>query len=262
MNYSYLLGGIAAGFFLLLLGSMRIGRSIGKHGGAEKKPGQAGAGAIEAAVFALLGLLIAFTFSGAAQRLVERRNLIVQEVNAIGTAWLRIGLLEDSDQANMRNLFRNYVDRRLDYYHHVADLQGRGEIAARSAALQNEIWKTAMMKRKNTDPEFMSSFVQATNDMFDASTTVSVAQNAHPPPAIYIFLGVLALLCACIVGLNLSSGEGSGWFHQALYAAVMTATLYVIIDLEFPRVGYIRLDQIDSLLEAQRASMGAVEQSR
>ncbi|WP_233237279.1 hypothetical protein [Bordetella sp. LUAb4] len=259
MSYSLLLGSVAAAFFVCLLVAMQIGRRIGQHRRAGKHTAQAGAGAIEAAVFALLGLLIAFTFSGAAQRLVERRNLIVQEVNAIGTAWLRIGLLDAPDQARMRNLFRDYVDSRLDYFHNIGDLTGRDAIAARSATLQNDIWNTAMMKRKNIDPEFMSSFVQAMNDMFDALTTVTVAQNAHPPPAIYILLGVLALLCACIVGLNLSSDGGRGWFHQALYALVMTATLYVIVDLEFPRVGYIRLDQIDSLLESQRASMGAAE---
>jgi hypothetical protein len=239
MSYSLLLGVIAAAFFVSLLVAMQIGRRIGRRPRSEQEAGHAGAGAIEAAVFALLGLLVAFTFSGAAQRMVERRNLIVQEVNAIGTAWLRIGLLDAPDQGDMRDLFRSYVDSRLD-----------------------DIWNTVMMKRKHVDPEFMTSFVQATNDMFDASTTVTVAQNAHPPPAIYIFLGALALLCACIVGINLGDGGGRAWFHQVLYAVVMTATLYVIVDLEFPRVGYIRLDQIDSLLQAQRASMGAAQSAR
>jgi len=262
MSYSFLLATISAAFFVSLLVAMQIGGRIGRNRRSGKDSAQAGAGAIEAAVFALLGLLIAFTFSGAAQRLVERRNLIVQEVNAIGTAWLRVGLLNAPDQGNMRNLFRNYVDSRLDYFHNVADIQGRDAIAARSTALQNDIWNTAMTQRKNADPEFVASFVQAVNDMFDASTTVTVAQNAHPPPAIYIFLGVLALLCACIVGLNLSSDGRPGWFHQTLYAVVMTATLYVIVDLEFPRIGYIRLDQIDSLLASQRASMGAMEAVR
>lgn len=259
MNYSLLLGAIAAAFFVLLIIAVQIGRYMGRRRRADKEAGQAGAGAIEAAVFALLGLLIAFTFSGAAQRLVDRRSLIVQEVNAIGTAWLRIGLLEDPDQVNMRNLFRGYVDSRLDYYHHMANLADRGAIASRYAALQNDIWKATLTKRKTVDAEFITSFVQAVNDMFDASTTVTVAQNAHPPPAIYALLGALALLCACIIGLNLSAGDGRAWFHQLLYAGVMTATLYIIVDLEFPRVGYIRLDQIDSLLEGQRASMGAIE---
>src|SRR6476620_10968555 len=63
----------------------------------------------EGAVFAVLSLFLAFTFSGAGNRLDQRRNLIVQEANAIGTAWLRIDLLPTDRQPEVRDLFRKYV---------------------------------------------------------------------------------------------------------------------------------------------------------
>ncbi len=239
--------------------AMCFGWCIGRMERAKKAWGQKGDGTIEAAVFTLLGLLIAFTFSGAAQRMVDRRTLIVQEVNAIDTAWRRIALLSDADQAGVRNMFRNYVDSRLDYYRNVADLVDRDAIAARSMAIQDDIWQSAVSNKTHADPGFVSLFVQGVNDMFKASTTITAAQNAHAPPAIYLFLGSLALLCALIVGLNLGHDGSRLRFHQVLYAVVMTATLYIIVDLEFPRLGYIRIDQIDALLETTRASMGALE---
>ncbi len=63
-------------------------------------------GAVEASIFALLGLLIAFTFSGAGDRFEARRELITEEANSIGTAWLRIDLLADADQSALREQFR------------------------------------------------------------------------------------------------------------------------------------------------------------
>ena len=76
--------------------------------GAEK-----GLGAVEGAIFGLMGLLIAFTFSGAGERFQHRRDLILQETNDIGTAWMRIDLLPADAQPQMRQLFREYLDARL-----------------------------------------------------------------------------------------------------------------------------------------------------
>ena len=89
------------------------------------------------AVFALLGLLIAFTFSGAATRFDERRNLIVQETNDIGTAYLRLDLLPPIAQPRSRDLFRKYLDARLEY-RKLPDMAAAKESLARSTKLQAE----------------------------------------------------------------------------------------------------------------------------
>ncbi|WYX31385.1 hypothetical protein WJ976_08480 [Achromobacter denitrificans] len=77
----------------------------------------------------------------------------------------------------------------------------------------------------------------------------------HPPVAAYVFLGFLTLVAAGLVGLNLASSKRRTLLHQVIYAVVMTAALYIIIDFEFPRIGTIRIDQSDALLVAQRQSM-------
>src|SRR5512139_1750487 len=78
-------------------------------------------GPIIGAVFALLGLLIAFTFSGAYSRFDARRQLIVQEANAIGTAYLRVDLLPAETQAPLRESFREYTATRAAQQQYVSD---------------------------------------------------------------------------------------------------------------------------------------------
>ncbi len=75
---------------------------------------------IEGAVFALFGLLLAFTFSGAMTRYDAHRSHIVEETNDIGTAYLRLDLLPASSQPALRLLFRDYTTSRLHLYDSVA----------------------------------------------------------------------------------------------------------------------------------------------
>jgi len=252
VNYSLVLAGLALGFFVLLLIAMQIGKWLGA--GTDAKGGSS-ASIIEGSVFALLGLLVAFTFSGAAQRMADRRDLLVQEVNAIGTAWLRIDMLDASQQPALREQFRRYVDGRIDYYRNVADLAHRDAVAAKVAAMQKEIWATSMQAARSSVPPFAASYAGAVNEMFDMASAQTVAQKVHPPIATYAFLGFLALVAAVLVGLNLASSNRDSLIHRLVYAVVMTAALYIIIDFEFPRIGTIRIDQSDELLIAQRQSM-------
>ncbi|MFC4278127.1 bestrophin-like domain [Achromobacter aloeverae] len=252
MNYPLVLAGLALGFFVLLLGAISLGKRM--RAGHDEK-GSAGGAVVEGAVFALLGLLVAFTFSGAAQRMAERRNLLAQEVNDIGTAWLRIDLMAADAQPRLREQFRAYVDARIDYYRHVADLDSRDAIAARVSGLQTEIWRTSMQAAATSVPPYAVSYIGAVNDMFDVASAQTVAQKVHPPIATYAFLGLLALVCGVLAGMNLAAAGRGGVLHQFIFAAVMTAALYIIVDFEFPRIGVIRIDQSDVLLVAQRQSM-------
>jgi hypothetical protein len=102
---------LATAIIVLLEVGRRIGaRRLTEEGEAAAK----GFGAIETAVFALLGLILAFSFSGALTRLDARRHLVVEEANDIGTAFLRIDLLPTDAQAPMRDLFRRYLDSRIE----------------------------------------------------------------------------------------------------------------------------------------------------
>src|SRR5258708_119022 len=88
-------GGMVTGMLVLL----EIGRRLGERAlGGGPAAAKSGSGAVEGAVFGLMALLIAFTFSGAATRFDTRRALVVEEANDIGTAWLRLDLLSATAQ--------------------------------------------------------------------------------------------------------------------------------------------------------------------
>ena len=130
--------------FVSIVLCMELGRRLGRIA-LERNPGglPKGIGAAEGAIFGLLGLIIAFTFSGAASRFEERRHLITEEANDIGTAWLRIDLLPAQAQPEMRDLFRRYLDSRLAVYQAAQDPQAVATRLAVSADLQNRIWAKA-----------------------------------------------------------------------------------------------------------------------
>ena len=139
--------GILAGTWCLL----EVGRRFGARQLAQDPEGaKSGTGAIEAAVFGLMGLLIAFTFSGAASRFDARRTQIVDEANCIGTAWLRLDLLPAGVQPSMREKFRQYVDARLAVFQKLPDIEAAQAELARSATVQNEIWKQAVDSCRDT----------------------------------------------------------------------------------------------------------------
>ena len=145
MDYELSALSITFGLFVGMLTLLEIGRRVGNRRLQNDAEGaRAGTGTVEGAVFALLGLLIAFTFSGAASRFDERRNLIVEETNDIGTAYLRLDLLPTSAQPALRDLFRRYVDSRLETYRKMPDLEAVKAELARSIVLQGEIWTQAV----------------------------------------------------------------------------------------------------------------------
>jgi hypothetical protein len=246
---------LAGGLFLAMLAMQEIGRWLGVR--ARKRGGDAavaGTGVVEGAVFALLGLLIAFTFSGAASRFDERRKLIVEEANAIGTAYLRLDLLPSAAQADLRESFRRYLDARLAVYRAVPDLAKVKAELARAAGLQQEIWTKSLAATAGVQPATML-LLPALNEMFDITTTRTMAGQMHPPWIIFVLLCGLALLSALLAGYAASGTAARNWVHMIVFALTLAGAVYVILDLEFPRLGLIRVDAFDQVLVDLRQGM-------
>lgn len=258
MNAIFVATVLAVGLFVGIVAMLELGRRLGIRRLASDPAGaQAGTGAVEGAVFALVGLLIAFTFSGAASRFDARRDLIVAETNAIGTAWLRLDLLPAVDQPAIRDSFRQYLDSRLAVYRKVTDLDAAHTELAKATALQTTIWTQAIGvgQREGASPDSIKLLLPALNEMFDIATTRTMATQTHPPYVIYSMLIALALASALLAGFGMAGSKSRSWLHILGFAGVMAVAVYVIIDLEFPRLGLIRVDTFDQALVELRASM-------
>jgi hypothetical protein len=244
---------IALGLIPVMIGLMQIGWRIGKKFKDEStKP--VNVGAIEGAIFALLGLLIAFTFSNGIARFEVRRELIVEEANDIGTAFLRIELLPPEAQPEMRNLFRSYLDSRLAVYRHIPDLKAAKTELDRGNQLQQQIWSHAVTHCKGQPTPCMMLLLPALNAMIDITTTRTMLSQFHPPMIIFLLLIGFSLAAALLAGYGMAGGSRS-WIHIIGFSLAMAMTVYVILDVEYPRIGFIRIDQTDQVLIDLRKSM-------
>lgn len=214
----------------------------------------AGTGVVEGAVFALLGLLVAFTFSGASSRFDERRKLVVEEANAIGTAYLRIDLLPAAAQGEMRERFRSYLDARLAVYRAFPDVDKAESERARADELQQEIWARAVAESAASQPIAML-LLPALNQMFDITTTRTMAAQSHPPLVLFGLLFAFALLGALLAGNAMAGITSRQWFHSATFAFALAGAVFVILDMEYPRLGLIRIDAFDQVLVELRQNM-------
>lgn len=254
---SVMLGWFAACLlFCGMLVMLEIGRRIGARAFAADKEAKNGVGPVEGAVFALLGLLVAFTFSGALSRFDERRGWIVDEANAVSTAWLRIDLVPADLQAPLRDRLRAYVDARLAGYARLHAESHPEAVFADAERLGSELWSAAAAAvRPPAMPAAATLLVPALNDVFDLAAVRAAAITRHPPTVVYTMLFTLALTAALFAGYGMGICQRRRWLHTIGFALVICSTVGVTLDVEHPRQGLIRIDGFDQTLAQVRAAM-------
>lgn len=242
--------------FVGILACLEIGWRI-RHRRSREDSEDSGLSAIDGAVFGLMGLLIAFTFTGADSRFEARRQLIVQETNAMGTAWLRLDLLPAAAQAAVRAEMRDYVDSRLRFFRLLStDIPASTNELATGNALQGKIWSgaAAALQQQNS-PAATSLLLSSLNDMIDITTTRYVASLTHPPLAIYLVLGFFVLASSLLAGYAMGKSGKRNWTHRLIFSATLALAMYMILDFDYPRLGLIRIDQMDHVMVDLRKSM-------
>jgi hypothetical protein len=238
---------------LIILVGMVVCLELGRWIGSRRRAVEAeedAAAVVDGAIFALFGLLIAFTFSGAASRYDHRREQILSEANAIGTAYLRVDLLPAEAQGPVRALFREYVQSRLTMYRKMPDLAAARAEYDRSLALQGEIWTRAVPAARSTgSPAVLTLATSSLNEMFDIANARLAAARTHVPRIVLVLLFGLAFAAALVVGYSTSGQPRRSWFHTSLFAFVIAASIFIILDLEYPRAGLVRIDEADVALD-------------
>lgn len=203
---------------------------------------------IEGAIFALMGLLIAFTFSGARERFDIRRALVIDEANAIKTVYLRLDLLADSPRVNLQNYLRQYLHLRLVIYKKMPNINEAMPALIQSQNLQQQIWKISEGACKTENSSSCIVLLPAINKMIDLANTRDQTIQIHPPIVVLITLISLALLSAILCGYSIQKRSIWHSLHTLLYAATISFTIFIIIDLEYPRLDFIRVDYFNNIL--------------
>ena len=243
-------GCLCIGILILL----EIGRRLGRLGKHDQEEG-AGFGAVEAAVFGLLGLLIAFTFSGAADRFNTRRSLIADEANAAEAAYMYADMLVPETQRRMQEELRQYLDARIAIYRKLPDIDNSSPELLRSEELRKLIWTEALAARGVSTLESNAPLLPALVRLFEVGNLRLVANQTHAPGMVLAVLMVLAFACALLAGYGMSRSKTRSWMHTLGFALILAISVYVILDLEYPRAGLIQLDAYDQILIDARKAM-------
>jgi hypothetical protein len=235
---------IAGGMLAFLEWGRRTGR---RHLDLTQQAARVGVGAAEASLFALFGLLLAFTFSGAADRFQSRRAIALDEVKAVAATWKRLDHLPEPGRSKLRDLVRRHAAENAKAYSETRNLRKFKVDMDRIARLEDELWAETLSALAGS-PGVTMPVTGTLMTMFEKRMARAEAVERHPPLLIYGMLITLGWICAFLTGFGMSEAKARSWTHIAAYAGIISLTLYIIIDLEFPKMGMIRAD--DKALEA------------
>jgi hypothetical protein len=224
----------------LVLGAVEAGYRLGSlRAAAAKHEKEAPVGAMVGATLGLLAFLLAFTFGFGANLYQEKRAVLLEEANAIGTAYLRADFLPAAETA--RRLFREYVDVRL-----AAAQTGKVDTAIdRSEQIQTELWMLGSESAlENPSSLPVALFVQALNDVIDVhSKRVTIALRTRIPAAIWVSLYAIAFFAFGTMGYHSGLAAANRSFAVLAVALIFSAVIWLIKDLDTAQEGALRVSQ-------------------
>jgi Na+-transporting methylmalonyl-CoA/oxaloacetate decarboxylase gamma subunit len=252
-NWLYTLnqGTLLIFLFLLLLASLLIGSAAGRK---IKKEGDQDSQVttIQAAILGLLGLLLAFTFSMSANRYEARRELVLMESNAIGTAYLRAQMLPEPYQTQTGDLLRNYVDARLEFYNAGVAPVRLKDALDKSIRIQGQLWQQAVdVSAADPRSEPTSLFVQSLNDVIDLHAARLAAMNNRVPDVILYLIFITSMLTVAFIGYSMRAIHYHRFIPALITIFLIVIIVGVIIDLDRPRRGLIQISQ-ESMIQLQQ----------
>jgi len=197
-------------------------------------------GFLLSAALALLGLLIAFTFSMAANRFDARRQLVTNEANAVGTTYLRLQLVDEPNRTTLSRLLLLYLDARLAFFSAGTDKNAITRADARTGAIETKMWNALSLSvRSHPSATFNSALLQATNDMFDLAAADRVERETRVPATILLVLQLYSLIAALMLGQTLASAHRSHFVAATTLFVLVGLAIALILDLDRPATGTI-----------------------
>jgi len=241
------------GSLLLLSYGRRLGSRYTEREGAESARGLT---TVEGSMFALIGLLLAFTISGALSRFDERRQLVVREATAISAAYDNLGLFEGEVARDLQGQLKDYLGARVEFYRTPREysfLTGKEELPReqldRVFELKTKLWAAAAAACAQANhPPACGQALPALVGVFEVALVRAGASEKHPPRIVYAMLFGLALGGSLLAGFGMGAANAHSSIHRLLFASTLTVVLYVVTDMEYPRLGVIRVDSFDHFL--------------
>jgi hypothetical protein len=229
----------------LMLITIEIGFRLGRKGYAHTRPEtKAQIAVVEGALLGVLALLLGFTMSMAASRFETRKQLVLDEANAIRTAYLRARLLPAPEGPDIASLLHRYIEVRARYGTSGDDLGTLNDLHAQAERLQMEVWsRTTAYAQKDPNEVKVGFMLQSLNEAFDLETARWTAIHNQVPPNVIYVNALVALLSTMLVGYAFGLDGRRNLFSTCVLVLAISMVLAVIVDLDRPRSGFIRANQ-------------------
>lgn len=193
---------------------------------------------ILAATLTLLGLIIGFSFSMAANRYDQRKNFEEAEANAIGTEYLRADLLPGPDREKIRGLLKQYLELRIRYYEAASGDVAR--INTDTARVQNDLWLAVTGPARQQPTPISALAVAGMNDVLNSQGYTQAAWWNHVPFSAVMLMGGIAFMCNVLIGY----GAKAVTLHRRLLLILplfVALAFALIFDIDTPRLGLIKV---------------------
>jgi hypothetical protein len=209
---------------------------------ASASPGDGNMEHIVSSVFALLGLLIAFTFSLALDRYETRSHLVVEEANAIGTAYIRAAFAAEAERVALRQNLRAYAGNRLAYGQ--ARFADRPPLAEQGNRLRAQLADRGLAASWSVTLEPLAPAVIASvNEVIDVGGSREAANLAKIPATVALMLVFYAHAAAFVLGYAYPAQSRIQRFGHGVLLCVLSLSLVTIFDLDRPASGTIKVSQ-------------------
>jgi hypothetical protein len=235
-------------FLLAARGGVLLGARVRTRTGSGEFPEM---GTTVGGLLALLGLLLAFTFGMAGERFERRKTLVIEEANAIGTAWLRTDLIPEPSRTQARDALREYTQARLE----AVDPSRREEALARSERIHVGLWSAAAAAAAAAPTPPVALFVAAVNEVIDMHARRVAASMRNPiPPTIFGTLYAVAVLVLGALGYSRGLTSDRSTVATVVLSFVLAVVILLILDLDRPYEGLLKVSQ--QAMQDVRAMMG------
>jgi len=235
--------------FVVLWLSARIGVFFRKRRRNLEEDEREDFGIIVAAVLTLLGLIIGFSFSMAVSRYDQRKNYEEAEANAIGTEYVRAGLLPAADAERLHELLRNYLDQRVLFYQ-TRDQRMLRQIDASTAQLEADLWSAVQAPAAAQPTPMVALAVWGMNEVLNSQGYTQAAWWNRIPIAAWGLMGAIGICCNVLIGYGARRGEPKAILLLVL-PLVVSISLFLIADIDSPRGGFIHVAPQNLLSLAQ-----------
>jgi hypothetical protein len=232
-------------FFALMLGATEAGFRLGQKSNARTaNKTKSQVSAVETAILGVLGLLLGFTMSMAVSRFEARKQLVLDEANAIGTACLRTELLPPPESSEIASLLRQCVNVRVQFGAGDEDFARLYDLHTQAGRLQGEFWTRAVAYgQKDPNPMRAGLLLQSLNQTIDLESARWMAFQNHVPESVIYVNGIVGFLAGSLVGYTFGLNGRRQIFSMCAQALSITLVLAVIIDLDRPRSRLICISQ-------------------